>query len=168
MNTTTKRPSDKQLGLIATLAVERGLTAQQAADAAFETSGFDLNTLTGGRPGTASKLITYLFRLPRADGQDTTPRRFTPEAGFYRRGDDVVEVRISKAGNWWAQLAVKVPGRKSLKWEYVGHRIDLSTADRLSAAEAGKFYGFCMLCGALLTDPDSIERGIGPICMQKV
>jgi hypothetical protein len=154
--TQTKPASEKQLGLITKLAGERG----------FDLTGIDTASLTGGRNGSASALITSLFGMPRVDGQGTT--KVDPDPGFYRVGDDIVQVRISKSGNWYAQLAVKVPGRKSLKWDYLGKRIDMATAVKMSEAEAGRFYGYCMMCGALLEDPDSIERGIGPVCAKKV
>ena len=35
------------------------------------------------------------------------------------------------------------------------------------AAEYGALYGRCVECGRTLTDEDSIERGVGPICMTK-
>lgn len=35
------------------------------------------------------------------------------------------------------------------------------------AAEFGKEFGQCSCCGAMLTNPESIERGIGPICAEK-
>lgn len=154
--TTTKPASEKQLSTIRTAAAER----------AFDLSGIDLDKLTGGRNGSASALITALFQMPRVDGQGTT--RFEPEAGFYRMGEDIVQVKVSKAGHWYAQLGVKVPGRKSLKWDYVGRRIDLAGAEKMTEAEAGRFYGYCMICGALLEDPDSIKRGIGPVCQRRI
>lgn len=154
--TQTKPASEKQISLIDKLAGER----------AFDLTGIDLESLTGGRNGSASALISTLFGMPRADGQGTT--KVDPEAGFYRVDTDIVQVRISKSGNWYAQLAVKVPGRKSLKWDYIGKRIDMRTAERMTEVEAGRFYGFCMMCGALLEDPDSIERGIGPVCAKRV
>ena len=159
MTTPTKQAkpaSENQLGLITKLAGERG----------FDLTGIDFDSLTGGRSGSASLLISSLFDMPRVDGQGTT--KVDPDAGFYRVGDDIVQVRISKSGNWYAQLAVKVPGRKSLKWDYIGKRIDMGTAQRMTEAEAGQFYGFCMMCGALLEDPDSIARGIGPVCAKRV
>ena len=155
--TLTRNPaSEKQLGLITRLAPERG----------FDLSDVDMDKLTGGRNGSASALITMLFNMPRIDGQGTT--KVDPAEGFYRLGDDIVRIVISKSGNWYAQLGVKVPGRKSLKWDYLGKRIDMREAQQMSEAEAGQFYGYCMLCGALLEDPESIARGIGPICATKV
>jgi hypothetical protein len=35
------------------------------------------------------------------------------------------------------------------------------------AASFGRLYGVCLACGRTLTDPESIERGIGPICASK-
>lgn len=46
-------------------------------------------------------------------------------------------------------------------------RID---TDEAKAAELGKLYGVCMVCGTTLTDDTvggSIERGIGPVCLSK-
>lgn len=39
------------------------------------------------------------------------------------------------------------------------------TLDR--AKELGRLYGVCIRCGATLTDENSIEAGIGPICAAK-
>lgn len=35
---------------------------------------------------------------------------------------------------------------------------------RERAVELGKLYGFCIRCGAILTDETSIAQGMGPIC----
>lgn len=35
------------------------------------------------------------------------------------------------------------------------------------AKEFGKAFGCCMVCGRTLTNPDSIEAGIGPICAER-
>lgn len=35
------------------------------------------------------------------------------------------------------------------------------------AAEFGKLYGICCICSARLTNEESIERGIGPVCADK-
>lgn len=130
---TATRPSLKQLSTIASLCVERGTTAQDLADELFG-AGFDLNDLTGGRQGTASQMISALFGMPRVDGQGTTPPGFTVEPGTYRVGDETVRVVISRAGEWYAKRAVQTfdaVGRESVDWQYIGRRIDLSTAQRI-------------------------------------
>lgn len=77
------------------------------------------------------------------------------------------------------QLAVTTSGKPYAKrlsgtsWDYAGRdwkALPLS-ADTLmthdDAAEYGKLYGVCCICGRTLTDEVSIERGIGPICATK-
>jgi hypothetical protein len=47
-------------------------------------------------------------------------------------------------------------------------KIEATLADPLAAAVAyGKRYGSCSCCGITLTDPVSVERGIGPICAER-
>lgn len=160
---TAKPASDKQLALITKLAAERGI----------DLGGHDLSALTGGRTGTASELITELFKIERPATEGTT--RVDPEAGFYRvkLSQDVVgivRIQVSKAGNWYAKLAKKPAegsGRKSLDWDYLGKRIDMSNAVAMTEVEVGKFLGYCVRCGAELTVKESIERGMGPTCAKR-
>ena len=42
--------------------------------------------------------------------------------------------------------------------------------DKLTREQAeafGQRTGICAMCGAVLTNPESVERGIGPICAGK-
>lgn len=164
-NTTTvaKPASTKQLDLIAKLMGEKMFD-----DAATETMNeFYADYQSSSK--IASKFISFMFRLPR---KQEVADPFKPEAGMYRVGDDLFRIKISRSsGQWYAEVAVKpIPGsgRKSLKWDYVGKRVKLSTAEKLSDAEAGKFSGYCVRCNAELTVPESIERGMGPVCANKV
>jgi len=43
------------------------------------------------------------------------------------------------------------------------HRMSLE-----EAKEFGALYGTCCVCGRTLTNEDSIEAGIGPVCAGKV
>lgn len=47
--------------------------------------------------------------------------------------------------------------------------IEALKSDNLLAAlaDAGRETGICQICGRELTDPDSIAKGIGPICAGK-
>ena len=160
VRTTVKPASEKQLDLIAKLATERS----------FDLSGYDLSTLTGGRTGTASELITALFKVDRPATEGTT--RVDPEPGLYRvklDGDTegVVRIQVSKSGNWYARLAVKPQegsGKRTLDWNYLGKRIDMRNAVAMTEAEAGRFLVHCVRCGAELTNEDSKAAGMGPIC----
>jgi hypothetical protein len=162
------QPSIKQVNLLHSLLNERSFDL----DAWLTAEGIDsLGELTGGRGGTASKLITALFAATRKDGQDTTKRSFTPEEGFYRKGQDIFRVKISKSGNWYGQMCqLPLPGsgRTRLTWEYVGKRVRLDDAEVLSEAEVGRFLKFRVRCGAELTVKESIERGMGATCAEKV
>ena len=67
---------------------------------------------------------------------------------------------------------VALLGRKTMgTWEYVpGMYQALRNSDKLSVEEAkkwGALYGICCRCGRMLTNEDSIEAGIGPICASK-
>lgn len=59
------------------------------------------------------------------------------------------------------------------KWEYDKGAISVlrkqeravwQKVDLEEAKEFGRAFGCCMVCGATLTNPDSIEAGIGPVC----
>lgn len=54
------------------------------------------------------------------------------------------------------------------RWDYerglISKCADARALTLEEAAEFGRLYGACMVCGRTLTDPESIERGIGPIC----
>lgn len=158
---TAKPASQKQLDLITKLMGEKFF--DDKATETMNTFYADYQSSTK----TASSFISFMFRLPR---KENVVNRFDPAAGMYRMGDELYRVKISRNGQWYAEMAVKpIPGsgRKSLSWEYLGKRINLSTAEILSDAEAGKFSGYCVRCNAELTVPESIERGMGPVCANK-
>jgi hypothetical protein len=90
--------------------------------------------------------------------------------GFYLLGDDVFKVQASKAGNLYAKQFAYQGGRAS--YEYApGALKKLTGAVRLTvevAAEMGVKFGSCVVCARLLTDPESVAAGIGPICKGKL
>jgi hypothetical protein len=74
-----------------------------------------------------------------------------------RRYARVLRVEDGKA-RWY------VDGAKSMVWK-------LTEADRLTPAQAkafGDLHHFCVCCGKELTVPLSVERGIGPVCWDKL
>lgn len=67
----------------------------------------------------------------------------------------------------------KVMGGKFLKSrdcsEETQERVLDSLADPLAAAVAyGKKFGRCAVCDRELSNPESVERGIGPICADRM
>lgn len=163
--TTVKPASEKQIDLIKTLCAEKGVDMFELGGKLLEDNDFDTKHLTGGRTGTASQMITHLFSMGRKATDGTT--RVDPEPGLYRVDDEIVRIKVSKSGNWYAQRANKREGRSTFEWEYLGKRINMATAETIADDEAGKFLGYCVRCCAELTDPDSIARGLGPVCAKK-
>ena len=86
--------------------------------------------------------------------------------GMFRQADEVYRVQASRStGNLYAKVLT------ASGFEYAAGMIrKLREADRMSLEDAkayGQETGTCCNCGALLTDPNSIEAGIGPICAGK-
>lgn len=165
MTTTTTRPaSDKQIDLVNNLFSEKLVSDEAQARISTEFAAWSDDVKV------ASSLITFLFTLPRKGGDKPRTPRFDPEPGVYLMDNFIYRVRISRTGNWYAEKCEKPladSGRKSLSWDYVGKRVNLRDALLVDDAQAGKFLGYCIRCGAELTDPDSIARGMGPICANK-
>jgi hypothetical protein len=97
-----------------------------------------------------------------------------------------INVKPNRAGDalWVLSQTEKVEGEYGLQPKYLGkvtpNRLDSrlsddvkdvlmeAASDPLTAAiRYGKVSGECSCCGRELTDPLSIERGIGPICADK-
>ena len=106
-------------------------------------------------------------------------------AGMYAvpGGDSRLKVRIdnvTKPGKWEGWVFVKDGAEYGSGQKYGSQRpgqsyrgdiadeLRIIAADPQAAAAAyGKLVGRCGLCGRVLEDEDSIERGLGPICAAK-
>lgn len=107
----------------------------------------------------ASQWLGWLFDRP------SRPKGSNPEEGFYRVGEKILQVKISKAGNWYAEEAIIPIGTKNrVAWDYIGRGFAYAEAKKLTAQEAGRFTSYCMYCGRHLSDPISRYNGIGPDC----
>lgn len=119
---------------------------------------------------------------PLGEPTRTAPAKLTP--GVYRasatgEGQEGELYKVYKARGHDGMLAKRVvvgegwePGDPDrVAFEYAGAArrfVDPSTKLTLEEAKAfGKTHGYCCNCGALLTDPESIAAGIGPICAGK-
>jgi hypothetical protein len=96
--------------------------------------------------------------------------------GFYLHDGAAVRVNFNRAGTRrYASVLVIVAyddGSQRGRWEYTAGLYGQLRADELmtpeKAKEFGDLYGVCFKCGAALTNPESIERGCGPICADKM
>lgn len=88
-------------------------------------------------------------------------------------GDQDVYYRVvtSRNGNLYA---MRFEDGEDGVWEYAPGAMSVLENGNVSkltverAREYGRLYGRCMLCGRTLTDPSSIEAGIGPVCASKL
>jgi hypothetical protein len=96
------------------------------------------------------------------------------EPGYFTVGGDIWRVRKTKDGQrTYAVRLDIVPGARKGTWEYVrgGIATVREYGEPLTEAVASAFglaNGICAICAAELTDPVSVARGIGPVCIKKV
>lgn len=104
--------------------------------------------------------------------QNSTGKKFTPrpelEAGIYYK--DGVVYKVQKAlygsGAMYAKKLVINNGEGRFIYD-PGAIMNLTPQDIMTleqAASFGKIYGICGNCGRPLTNEESIEAGIGPVC----
>lgn len=115
----------------------------------------------------ASQFIDALQQQPRlAPKADAQPLA----EGYYADGDTVYAVVTSKAGNLYAKEWTVQGDEAKAKWVYAPGAVKRlqaqgATAMTLEQAKAwGHLHGRCIRCGRVLSDPSSVEAGIGPIC----
>lgn len=87
--------------------------------------------------------------------------------GYHLDGDTVYAiVNGRQSGNMYAKRLVVTGGHA--RWDYQrGALARVASMPRLSiedAARLGHLTGVCVCCGSPLTDPESVARGIGPVC----
>lgn len=114
---------------------------------------------------TASAKISEYMAMP------TVRKAFssTPELdeGMYRVGETIYKVYRTRDKNI---LVTKTLGADGFDYTGRGPLEFITAEDRMTLDEAkefGKVTGICCVCGAKLTNEESIEAGIGPICASK-
>lgn len=118
----------------------------------------------------ASWAIENLFKVAKA-GAPARTNDLPADLGYYLVDETVYAVVASKSSGKHYAKRMSVVGARG-RWEYAhGMVYHLAGAHRLTVEEArvlGRSLGCCVICGATLTDPESVDRGIGPICEQRV
>lgn len=166
MNTTTANPAtDKQVRFILTLLAE--LDSPAPTEDELRSLG----------KAMASNVIDDLLARRR----EVRSAKHAEAAGDVPEGihaldqaDGTIEVRkVQVAKNGSGRKYGKVLDASSGRWDYAGQRglaglSDDTLMTREQAERFGALYGMCGVCGATLTDEDSIARGIGPVCATRV
>lgn len=121
----------------------------------------------------ASKWIDWLKGLPAPAKAASTPA----DLGYYHPIGDLSTVFVvvenkEKTSRYAKRLVID--GNRG-KWQYDHRRVyELGYTDRYvkftveEAAALGKQHGLCIICGRTLTDPKSVEAGIGDICKSRL
>lgn len=111
----------------------------------------------------ASRLIGDLLKRPRK----ARPAPATVEEGYYLLEGAYYAVVPNRQNT--ARYA-KVWNGDTNRWDYApsGYRaLAAAKAEPMTLEQAASFghaHGHCIRCGRLLTNPESVEAGIGPIC----
>lgn len=166
--TTKIDPTDSQLAFIATLTAS---VTQEKADALI-LGNFSVVAPQDLDRRQASQFIDLLktaqqkARDEKRVIQEAVAAATMLEVGMYMR--DGVPVRVYPAQNGGHLLAKAfIDG----EWVYQGAASRFVTGDqRMNLEEAIKFgldFGICACCGRVLSNPESIAAGIGPICRSK-
>ena len=109
-----------------------------------------------------------LYRVGLTATYMPTPTAEVPE-GIHIYSGSVYKVQTSSTS--WKRYAKRlvIPEKGRPSWQYVGgaplkHLSPSTLITEEDAARFGLLTGVCACCGRTLTDPESIARGIGPVC----
>ena len=144
--------TEKQVQFIARLVEEREIPPTGSARLLLEMWEFDKTR------ETATVLIDALMALPRVE-------KAPAPSGLHVLDGEVYRVVVSRdSGRPYALRLVEAPGA----FEYAPGAVRRLSEDTMmtldEARDYGVRYGVCAACGRTLTNPESIEYGIGPVC----
>lgn len=158
--TATREATAKQVGFLTRLIGDRPGWAAENELTATTIGQFNRQAI--------SQLIDAALQQPKETGSAEPVTE-----GMYRTDDGTVYrvVRTRDGRNLYAKQ-LHVDGNGRARFEYAGGAINrLSQADRMTLEEAkaiGATTGVCCVCAAELTDPRSVEAGIGPVCASRI
>lgn len=154
--------SEKQSSFIAKLLAERMVS---------EDLRREINMVGGSMTSRqASNIITDLLNCQlKVQAPAGTP--VTVPGMYGREGVGIFRVKIGRqSGRPYAMRLSLVDDKITFEYDAGAIRM-LVAEDRWTLEQAKEFgleTGFCCVCGAFLTDPKSVEAGIGPVCAKKV
>lgn len=123
-------------------------------------------SLTEISKSEASHIISVLLHEPNKGAAAVAEL----VAGIYLVDGKVVKVQKSKTSGKPYAMELIVSGKSGSFIYRPGLIYKVQPEDKMSLASAVEFgmvYGVCCNCGRTLTNKDSVEAGIGPICAKK-
>jgi|ADGO01.1.fsa_nt_gi hypothetical protein len=171
-NATPDLRSPRQRELMASLVEQLRQLDPELANQAEQYEARMAGKWTPGRNGNASRWIDRLIAKVRE------LRKARPvveiEDGMYILDGVIYKVQhaVHGSGSQYAKrLVAGAPGERATFVYAPGVVRKLRPEHRMTmdqAREFGALYGTCCQCGRVLTNEDSIEAGIGPICASKL
>lgn len=163
--------TQKQFDFIKRLLAEREVSADLNEDVSACRALAVAGMLESRR---ASALIDALLAAPKktAPAAAEAPEI---EAGVYViHGDEYVRVYFGQQSGRMLAKRIHMEqdgGEWTVHYEYLGAAarvlVPAATPERLSLEEVGSLgitTNHCLVCGRRLDDPESVDRGIGPVC----
>lgn len=138
-----------------------------AATAALKAQAMTKGEISKAIDGLKAQAAT----MPKVGGAAKVAAPVAP--GYYTFEGKTYVIVVAKTGNHYAKMWTKpeYEGGKS-KWEYApGAAAKIASAApapmTLTEVKAwGHEHGHCIKCGAVLSDPFSVENGLGPVCIK--
>ena len=123
--------------------------------------------LTGERDDLFRGRTSYTFSWDSPQGEDAESVESVVDGpGFYVTSDEVVvKAQESKAGRLYGKALDADTGKFEYEAGCLRRVVRKLTIEE--AAAHGHRTGNCMICGRELSNEESVERGIGPICASK-
>lgn len=172
----TRQATQKQFDFIKRLLAERQLDAELQNWVNVAREAATKGHLSSSR---ASQLIDALLAAPKAQAEQSSAEE--PQAGIYRMpfpGNGLYRVYLGQqSGRMLVSQIVgsssdELGGTTNVRYEYLGAaaRKLPAEAERMTIEEVGalgKTWDTCLICGRRLDVPESVDRGIGPVCAER-
>lgn len=170
----SRRATQPQFDYIKNLLAERNVDAETLDLVQTYREAATKGQLSSTRAGT---LIDILKTMPYRQATAEV------EAGIYQHGEDLFRVYLGQqSGKMLVKQVViethevealwAIQSATAIRYDYLGLASKKlpAGATRLSLEQVGILgiqCNFCLVCGRRLDDPESVDRGIGPVCAAK-
>lgn len=176
---------DRKFGITSVPDVEAGAAIQRMRDSIQDMSKTEASKAISRAIANNKILRREIAALENASSTPETATEehvFVSEVGMYRVGERIFKVLPSRSSDrhyakeltgfhWEDKLPLADQENTDLKFTYAKGAMYLIKAEHRMpekmARAFGELTGCCCCCGKLLTDPESIRKGIGPVCEKK-
>lgn len=122
-----------------------------------------------------AKVNTAVKISPTPVVKSSTKSSVKVTQGFWKLGHDTYRVNYNQAHThlYASKLVVDSTAKHGYRWVYASGTMDkiAKSGTKLGGEwvkQFGDLYSHCCLCGRELTIPASVQKGIGPVCADKI